>query len=88
LYEATKNFPLFPQVLINIESNKKIDLEKNKFIQDTVKNVEVKLGDKGRVLLRFSGTESKIRVMVEGEDSSVISNYAELIANVVLKEIK
>jgi phosphoglucosamine mutase len=53
-----------------------------------VKNVEVKLGDKGRVLLRFSGTESKIRVMVEGEDSSVISNYAELIANVVLKEIK
>jgi len=83
LYEATKDSPLYPQVLINVETHKKIDLEKSKLIQDAVKSVEEKLNDKGRVLIRASGTEPKIRVMVEGQNLEEIKNYANLIAGKV-----
>lgn len=87
LYEATKDPPLYPQVLINVVTSKKIDLENNKSIQDAIKNVESKLNDKGRVLLRPSGTEPKIRVMVEGEDLKEVKSAAELIAKVVGAEV-
>jgi phosphoglucosamine mutase len=83
LHDATKDSPLYPQVLINVETNKKIDLENNKSIQDAVRNVESKLNDKGRVLLRASGTEAKIRVMVEGEDMEAVKNHANFIAGKV-----
>ena len=86
LHDATKDSPLYPQVLINVETSKKIDLENNKSIQDAIKNVESKLNDKGRVLLRASGTEPKIRVMVEGEDMETVKNHAKFIAEKV-KEI-
>jgi len=87
LYEATKDSPLYPQVLINVETSKKIDLENNKSIQDVIKIVESKLNDKGRVLLRPSGTEPKIRVMVEGEDLKEVKSAAEQIAKVVEAEV-
>ena len=87
LHEATKDAPLFPQILINVETHKKIDLERNKSIQDVIKNVEAKLNNKGRVLLRPSGTEPKIRVMVEGEDIKEVKSAAELIAKVVEAEV-
>jgi phosphoglucosamine mutase len=83
LHEATKDSPLYPQVLINVETHKKIDLEKHKSIQDAVKNVEVELNSKGRVLLRPSGTEPKIRVMVEGEDLEMVKTHANFIADKV-----
>jgi len=87
LYEATKDSPLYPQVLINVETSKKIDLENNKSIQDAIKIVESKLNDKGRVLLRPSGTEPKIRVMVEGEDLKEVKSAAEKIAKAVEAEV-
>ena len=83
LHEATKDAPLYPQILINIEMHKKIDLENNKSIQDVIKNVEEKLNNKGRVLLRPSGTEPKIRVMVEGENLEEVKTYANQIAEKV-----
>ena len=83
LHEATKDAPLYPQILINIEMHKKIDLENNKSIQDVIKNVEAKLNNKGRVLLRPSGTEPKIRVMVEGENLEEVKTYANQIAEKV-----
>ena len=83
LHDATKDSPLYPQVLINVETHKKIDLEKNKSIQDAVRSVEEKLKNKGRVLLRPSGTEPKIRVMVEGQDLEEVKSYANLIAEKV-----
>jgi phosphoglucosamine mutase len=83
LHDATKDAPLYPQVLINVETHKKIDLDKNKSIQDAVKSVEEKLNKKGRVLLRASGTEPKIRVMVEGQDLEEVKSYANLIAEKV-----
>jgi len=87
LHDATKDSPLYPQVLINVETNKKIDLENSKSIQDTIKIVESKLNDKGRVLLRPSGTEPKIRVMVEGEDLKEVKFAAEQIAKAVEAEV-
>jgi len=74
-------------VLINVETSKKIDLENNKSIQDAIKNVESKLSSKGRVLLRASGTEPRIRVMVEGEDIEAVKTHANFIAGKVKEAV-
>jgi phosphoglucosamine mutase len=87
LHDATKDSPLYPQVLINVETSKKIDLENNKSIQDAIKNVESKLSSKGRVLLRASGTEPRIRVMVEGEDIEAVKTHANFIAGKVKEAV-
>ena len=87
LHDATKDSPLYPQVLINVETSKKIDLENNKAIQDAIKNVESKLSSKGRVLLRASGTEPKVRVMVEGEDIEAVKTHANFIAGKVKEAV-
>ncbi len=78
---------LYPQVLINVTTKQKLDLE-NQTIQDAVKQAEAQLKDAGRVLLRASGTEPKIRVMVEGQDANLVQNLAEQIAAVVEAESK
>jgi phosphoglucosamine mutase len=87
LFDATKDFPLYPQVLINVEAHKKIDLEKNESIQNALKNVELKLNKKGRVLLRHSGTEPKVRVMVESFDLESAEWAAEQIVEAVKAQV-
>ena len=74
---------LYPQVLINVKTEKKIDLDHHVAIQAAVKAAENELANRGRVLLRASGTESKIRVMVEGENRLQVQTLAEIIADVV-----
>ncbi|MBC7698340.1 MAG: phosphoglucosamine mutase [Bacteroidia bacterium] len=74
---------LYPQVLINVKIAKKIDLEHHDEIQASVKSAELALAGRGRVLLRASGTEPKIRVMVEGENKLQVQTLAEKIAAVV-----
>jgi phosphoglucosamine mutase len=74
---------LYPQVLINVKTAKKIDLESHIDIQASVKAAEKELASSGRVLLRASGTEPKIRVMVEGENQMQVQTLAERIAGVV-----
>jgi phosphoglucosamine mutase len=86
---AQSNLALFPQVLINvtykaIEGKAKLDLNLPT-IQNAVKSAEAALKDAGRVLLRASGTEPKIRVMVEGQDAKLVQKLAEEIAEVVKK---
>ncbi len=83
LADFSKNLTLYPQVLINVATAKKIDLNNNNAIQNAVKLAEETLKGAGRVLLRASGTEPKIRVMVEGENQEMVNALAHNIADVV-----
>ncbi len=82
LAELGAELVLYPQVLINVTAKKKLDLNNNA-IQTAVKKAESELNGAGRVLLRASGTEPKIRVMVEGQDANLVQKQAEEIAKVV-----
>ncbi len=73
----------FPQILINVRVNNKPPIEEVPMIQEAVQAVETALGGRGRVLLRYSGTESLCRVMVEGENTKKVREYAEQLAGVV-----
>lgn len=74
---------LYPQVLINVTTAKKIQLDQEVKIQAAVSAAEQALAGSGRVLLRASGTEPKIRVMVEGENQLQVQSLAAEIAAVV-----
>jgi phosphoglucosamine mutase len=90
LHELKSGMQKYPQVLINIKTIKTIktvNLDGNENILKSVRAVEEKLGNKGRVLLRASGTEPLIRVMVEGEDAGLVNNYAQQLAEDVKKVI-
>lgn len=78
----------YPQLLVNIAIDKMIDLKASQSIQAAVKEVEQQLAGRGRVLLRPSGTEPLIRVMVEGDDEVEIKHLAEKIATCVREEAK
>ena len=67
---------VFPQVLMNVEvDDSRPDFMKIKKITKCIKNIEKKLGNKGRVLIRYSGTQPLIRVMVEGQDQIIVEKY-------------
>jgi phosphoglucosamine mutase len=87
LNELKSGMQKYPQVLINIKTNKKVNPDGDEAIQKAVRAVEEKLGKKGRVLLRASGTEPLIRVMVEGEQADLVNNYAQQLAEDVKKAI-
>ena len=78
----------YPQTLINVRVKKMIDITKDQTISDAVKMAEDQLADQGRVLLRPSGTEPVIRVMVEGRDATLTQQLATDIANVIKTSIK
>ena len=82
LTQMRASLVLYPQVLINVTTQTKLDLN-NVTIQNAVKQAEATLNNTGRVLLRASGTEPKIRVMVEGQDRALVQKLAEEIAQVV-----
>lgn len=73
---------LYPQVLINVTTKQKLDLNQQS-VQVAVKQAEQVLNGQGRVLLRASGTEPKIRVMIEGMDKSLVQAQAEQLAEVI-----
>lgn len=83
LVELSAGLVLYPQVLINVITAKKIDLAHHVDIQKAVKTAEAELAGSGRVLLRASGTEPKIRVMVEGENLKQVQSLAQNIADIV-----
>jgi len=86
LGQLRSELTLYPQVLINVKTAKKIDLTTHTEIQASVQAAESELAGSGRVLLRASGTEPKIRVMVEGENQQQVQTLAEKIAAVVTAE--
>ncbi len=83
LAEASKDLQLYPQVLINVRVAKGVDCLGHIKVKDAVGEVERALDGKGRVLLRPSGTEPLLRVMVEGEDKKLVEKSAKEIADVV-----
>ena len=85
LAELTADLVMYPQVLVNVEVPKGFDWKKNKAIADARSGVERSLNGKGRVLLRPSGTEPVLRVMVEGEPREDIETAAKSIADTVRK---
>ncbi len=68
-----------PQVLINLKVDRKVPLTELPTVQKLIQSVEHELGDEGRVLVRYSGTESKVRIMIEGPNEAVIRARAEQI---------
>jgi phosphoglucosamine mutase len=83
LSELVADFTRFPQVLVNVRVSEKPPFEGVPEIVEAVRKVEQELIGRGRVLLRYSGTEMKARVMVEGEDESRVQTIAEELAEVV-----
>ncbi len=87
LHEIKQGMQKWPQVLINLPIDQNIDLESNTTIAEAVRQVESDLKGMGRVLLRPSGTEPLIRIMVEGTDKKVVQRAADSIASVVKNSI-
>lgn len=83
LYDLRTKMSKLPQTMINVRFSGKSSPLSNSRVQEAVKAVESELGRKGRVLLRLSGTEPLVRVMVEGEDESLVSRLAQELADSV-----
>ncbi|MCB0329684.1 MAG: phosphoglucosamine mutase [Bdellovibrionales bacterium] len=87
LSELAAPFRHFPQKLLNIAVREKPALESLPSVVEVMSKVESELGDKGRVLVRYSGTENKARVMVECEEAEKCKEYASAIASAIEREI-
>jgi phosphoglucosamine mutase len=83
LRDAKSGMSKYPQILINVPIQAKLDLDNTPDIQAAVKDAESDLADTGRVLLRPSGTEPLVRVMVEGMDAPKVQKLAQQIADSV-----
>jgi phosphoglucosamine mutase len=87
LSQATAGFQQYPQVLVNVRVREKVPFATLQPVQDEVRDVEERLSHKGRLLLRYSGTESLARVMIEGEKQFEIEEYAQRIAGAIKRQI-
>ncbi len=87
LSELAQVMTSLPQVLVNVRVRKKADLQSVAPIKEVIDTVEAELGNKGRVLVRYSGTEPLLRVMIEGENQDRIEMLADLVATAVRKNI-
>jgi len=83
LHELKKGMVKMPQTMINVRLQERSDPVKNTAVQQAVAETEDKLGERGRVLLRMSGTEPLVRVMVEGEDAELVGELANQLAGQV-----
>jgi phosphoglucosamine mutase len=83
LNELAQGMVQLPQTLLNVRIGERVDISEHAAILDAVQNVETVLGGRGRVVLRASGTEPVIRVMVEGEDPLQVNSLASQLADSV-----
>jgi phosphoglucosamine mutase len=83
----TGGFQTYPQILLNVRVREKRPFANLASVQIAVTEVEEQLANKGRLLLRYSGTEPLARVMIEGEDQRQIESYAQKIAAAIEQEI-
>ncbi|WP_175989010.1 phosphoglucosamine mutase [Microbacterium tenebrionis] len=87
LAELAAVMTVYPQVLVNVRGVDKDRVADDEGVQDAVADVERELGDSGRVLLRKSGTEPLVRVMVEAADAESAQAYAERLADIVKERL-
>lgn len=80
-------FNRYPQAMVNVGVSQKRPLEELPTLQAAIEDVEAKLDGKGRVLIRYSGTELKARVMVEGRDGAEVHQFAAELASVLKRAL-
>jgi phosphoglucosamine mutase len=85
LSQLAKIMTLSPQKILNVEVTEKPPLEKIPALQKAVRNAEAELGDKGRILIRYSGTQSMCRVMVEGPTKEMTERLTRALADIIKK---
>ncbi len=85
LEELAKVMEPLPQVLYNVEVRDKREISEFPEIERRIKEIEKTLGDTGRILIRYSGTEPLLRIMVEGEDEAKLHRFAQDIEDLVKK---
>jgi len=78
----------YPQILINKKVIKKVPIEDLSKTSKLIKDIQLKLADNGRILVRYSGTENLLRVMIEGQNKQEIKKLAQNIIDCALEEIK
>ncbi|MCA1592182.1 MAG: phosphoglucosamine mutase, partial [Acidobacteria bacterium] len=83
LHELTEGFVQFPQVLTNVRVREKLPFDEVEEIARCARETEARLGASGRLLLRYSGTESLARVMIEGQHQKEIEQLANELASVI-----
>jgi phosphoglucosamine mutase len=87
LAELASAMKVYPQVLVNVSGVDKTRVDDNAELQAIVRQAEAELDGSGRVLLRASGTENLVRVMVEAADAGTAQSWADRIARVVEREL-
>lgn len=87
LADLTEDFKRYPQVLVNVRVQEKRPFDRLPAVQNLVDKIEEQLGDRGRLLLRYSGTEPLARVMIEGENQSQIEDQANVLAEAIKTEL-
>ena len=87
LTDLTDVMETFPQLLLNLKVGRKTPLAELKELPQAIKQVEAELGDQGRVLVRYSGTEALLRIMVEGESDALVRRAAESLAATAKTEL-
>ena len=87
LSELSKIMTVFPQVLMNVEVSSKPEIESLSEVINIIQAVEKELGEQGRVLVRYSGTQPLCRVMVEGPSKAQTEQYCSQISDIIRKLI-
>ncbi len=87
LSEMAAMMNIFPQKLINVDVKRKPDITSVPKLMEAIRQVESELGEQGRVLVRYSGTQNMCRVMVEGPTAAVTEKYCRQIADIVRGEL-
>lgn len=88
LADLTSGMTRYPQKLVNVPMRERVNLDDLVVVQDAVRQAESELGDSGRILLRLSGTEPLVRIMIEGQVASQVDSLCERVADVVRSELR
>lgn len=87
LHDLKKGMEKYPQTLLNVRIKQRVDLDGLDTFQRVRREVEKELADRGRILIRPSGTEPLIRIMVEGRDGGQVEQWAQRMADALVESL-